>query len=61
MPLVTVNMYEGRTLEQKKALVKGITEAINKAIGSPPEAVSIIIRDISRDNWANAGKLASEE
>lgn len=59
MPVVTVEMWEGRTVEQKKQLVEGITAAFVK-IGTPVEAVSIIIQDIAKHNWASGGKLASE-
>ncbi len=59
MPVVIVEMWEGRTVEQKKKLVKGITAAIAE-IGVPPEAVHIIIKDNPKYNWATAGKLASE-
>lgn len=60
MPLVTVDMWEGRTVEQKKELVKGITSVMNTKLGIPPEAISIIIRDVPKHNWATGGKLASE-
>jgi len=59
MPVVTVEMWEGRTVEQKKQLVEGITSAFVK-IGIPPEAVHIIIKDNPKHNWASGGKLASE-
>jgi len=60
MPLVTVDMWEGRTIEQKKELVKGITTLMNTKLGIPAEAISIIIRDVPKHNWATGGKLASE-
>jgi 4-oxalocrotonate tautomerase len=60
MPVVTVEMWEGRTIEQKKQLVEGITASLVK-IGIPPEAIHIIIRDVPKHNWAHGGKLASEE
>ena len=60
MPVVTVNMWEGRTVEQKKQLVEGITTAFEK-IGTPKEALHIILNDISKQNWGHAGKLASEK
>ena len=60
MPVVTVEMWEGRTIEQKKQLVEGITSVMAK-MGVPPEAVHIIIKDNPRYNWATGGKLASEE
>lgn len=59
MPVVIVEMWEGRTIEQKKQLVEGITSSFVK-IGTPPEAVQIILKDNSKDNWAIGDKLASE-
>ncbi|MDD5127433.1 MAG: 2-hydroxymuconate tautomerase family protein [Dehalococcoidales bacterium] len=59
MPFITVDMYEGRTIEQKRQLVKDLTEATMK-LGVPASAVQILIRDVPKHNWANAGKLASE-
>ncbi len=60
MPVVTVEMWEGRTVEQKKHLVEGITSSLVK-IGVPKEVVQIIIKDVPKHNWATGGKLASEE
>lgn len=59
MPVVTVEMWEGRTVEQKKQLVEGITSAFVK-IGTLPEQVHIILKDNPKHNWASGGKLASE-
>lgn len=59
MPVVTVEMWEGRTLEQKKQLVAGITASFEK-IGTPATAVQIILKDVPKYNWAIGGKLASE-
>ncbi len=59
MPVVTVEWWEGRTVEQKKQLVEGITSVIAN-LGVPPEAVHIIIKDNPKHNWADGGKLASE-
>ena len=60
MPVVFVEMWEGRTIEQKKQLAEGITSLFEK-IGVPKEVVQIIIKDIPKHNWATGGKLASEE
>jgi len=60
MPVVTVEMWEGRTIEQKKQLVEGITSSFVQ-IGTPAEAVQVIIKDNPKHNWAIGGKLASEE
>ncbi|MBA7616412.1 hypothetical protein ES703_23708 [subsurface metagenome] len=60
MPVVIVEMWEGRTIEQKKQIAEGITSSFEK-IGLPKEAVQIIIKDIPKHNWATGGKLASEK
>jgi len=60
MPIVTVEMWEGRTVEQKKQLVEGITSVIAK-MGVSPEVVHIIIKDNPKHNCATGGKLASEK
>jgi 4-oxalocrotonate tautomerase len=59
MPVVTVEMWDGRTIDQKKALVEGITSTFVK-IGVPAEAVDVIIHDNPKHNWGSGGKLASE-
>ncbi len=60
MPVVTVEWWAGRTVEQKKQLVKGITSVMVN-MGIPEEVVHIIIKDVPKDNWATGGKLASEQ
>jgi 4-oxalocrotonate tautomerase len=60
MPVVTIQMYEGRTVEQKRELVTAITEAIVRIAKTTPEATEVIIHDVPRHNWGIAGKLASD-
>ncbi|MFC1901265.1 2-hydroxymuconate tautomerase [Chloroflexota bacterium] len=60
MPLVTIDMLEGRTVEQKKELVESLTQLISEKIDTPTDHVTIIIRDVARHNWASRGKLLSE-
>ncbi len=60
MPLVTVKAVAGRTIEQKRGLVKDITEAVVKNFKVVPESVTIDIVEFSRDNLAKAGKLFAD-
>lgn len=61
MPIVQIELLEGRTLDQKRSLVEKVTQAISESIGAPPESVSIIIRDMPKDHYAKAGKLACDK
>jgi len=59
MPVVSIEWWEGRTVEQKKQVVEGITSVLTKA-GVPAEATIVIIKDNPKHNWGMGGKLASE-
>lgn len=58
MPIVQIELLEGRTVEQKRVLAEKVTEAIMEAVSCPKEAISIIIRDMPKENYAKAGVLA---
>lgn len=60
MPSITVKALEGRTLEEKRGLVKDITEAVVKNLGVPPEVVMVDIVEISKENLAKAGVLFAD-
>jgi 4-oxalocrotonate tautomerase len=51
-------MKHGRSIDQKRALVKGITNAVCEAIETSPEKVRIIITDIKPEDYGISGKLA---
>ena len=57
MPLVTIKVIEGRTMEQKRGMVKDVTAAIVKNIGCPSSAVNIDIVEMKPDNFAMDSKL----
>ena len=60
MPIVQIDMLEGRTVEQKRELVRKVTAAICETASCSPEAVKIVIRDMSKDNYGDGGKLRSD-
>ncbi len=57
MPIVQIDWKAGRTEEQKKEVVKGITDVIVKATNTTPDRVSVIIRDIPIGNIGRDGKM----
>jgi 4-oxalocrotonate tautomerase len=60
MPVVIVEMWEGRTREQKQKLVEAITKAMVEHCGAGPEHLHVIIHDVPRDSWARNGKLTDK-
>ncbi len=57
MPIVQIEMFEGRTLEQKRAMVKEVTQALVRTVKCPPDAVKIVIREMKKEDLAEAGLL----
>ena len=61
MPIIQVNLMEGRTVDQKRKVVKEITNAVVKSLDVPPDAVRIILQEMSKENYAIAGTLKFDE
>lgn len=57
MPVVTVQMWSGRTVEQKRRLVRAITDAMIQHADAKPDGLHVIIQEIPPDNWGRAGML----
>jgi 4-oxalocrotonate tautomerase len=60
MPVAVINIVEGRTEQQKLALIQEMTEAIVRAIDAPRENVRIIINDMPKENFGIAGQSAKQ-
>ncbi len=61
MPIVNIAILKGRTLEQKKELVKSVTEAVAKSVDVAPEKIWIRIDEMDKENFATAGTLQSDK
>ncbi|MBM3377168.1 MAG: 4-oxalocrotonate tautomerase [Betaproteobacteria bacterium] len=57
MPTIRVELFEGRTIDQKRALAKALTEATVQTLGGSPDAVDILFFDMKREDWATGGEL----
>ena len=60
MPFVRIDLFEGRTLEQKKALAKEVTEAIVRNTGAPQSAVHVIINDMPEGTYFPQGEMRTK-
>jgi 4-oxalocrotonate tautomerase len=61
MPTIRVELFEGRTAQQKAALAKEITEACVRVLGGSPDSVDILFFDMKRQDWATGGVLWSDK
>ncbi len=60
MPIVRVEMWTGRTHEQKAELAKEITEAVARIAKTSADHTIVVFDDIDKSNWAEGGILASD-
>jgi len=60
MPTIRVELFEGRSVEQKRALAAALTEATVRTLGGSADSVDVLFFDIARHDWASAGVLWSD-
>lgn len=58
MPIVKIGMWAGRDKATKEKLIKSVTRAVCDTVGCPPEKVIVVLEDIPKENWGEAGEQA---
>ena len=60
MPVIKVEMLEGRSVEQKRELVAVFTRELARICGTSPQAINVVIDEVRMDNWGVGGELLSD-
>jgi 4-oxalocrotonate tautomerase len=60
MPLAQIYMIEGRTEEQKKAVIEKVTKALQEAVDAPVQSVRVCIIEMPSTNWGIGGVSAKD-
>lgn len=60
MPFAQIYMIEGRTEEQKRAVIEKVSAALVEATGAPLDNVRVWIQDVPKENWGIAGVSAKD-
>jgi 4-oxalocrotonate tautomerase len=61
MPLIEIHLLQGRTDEQKKALLAAVTRAVHESINAPLETIRVWVQEFSSKEYMAAGVLAAEK
>jgi 4-oxalocrotonate tautomerase len=61
MPVVSIRIARGRSVDEKRSLVESVTGAIVKALDVKPEWVTVLIEEFERENWATGGVLHQDK
>lgn len=61
MPTLHVELFAGRTPQQKAELARELTEACVRVLGGSPDGIDVIFTDVQRHDWATGGVLWSDK
>lgn len=61
MPIIRVEMFEGRTAENKRELVQALTAEMVRVTGVGQASVHVIIDEIKKENWGAGGELYADK
>lgn len=61
MPIIRVDMWEGRSLEQKRELVDVLSRETARITGCSVESIYVVIENVKKENWGAGGELCSEK
>lgn len=57
MPVISVKIARGRSMDTKQELVEAITDDVVRILEVDPDWVTVLIDEYDRENWASAGQL----
>ena len=59
MPIIRVEMLEGRSVEKKAELVAALSRELQRVCGGSLDAIYVVIDEVKKDNWGVGGQLLS--
>jgi 4-oxalocrotonate tautomerase len=60
MPIVRIDLMEGRSPDRKADLIRRVTEAVVAALQVQPEQVRVLLVEVSPEHWAVGGVSVAE-
>jgi 4-oxalocrotonate tautomerase len=60
MPVITIRMLEGRSLDQKREMTKVISDAVSQIAKTPIDGVHVIFEEVPRASWGRGGVLFAD-
>ena len=61
MPVIKVEVLEGRSVEQKRRLVEALTRETSEIMQCSRESIYVVIEESKKENWGVGGQLCSDK
>lgn len=60
MPIVDISIIEGRSAEERRALMEKVTDAVESALSAPRQSIRVLVREVPAFHWAAGGEPKGE-
>jgi len=61
MPIIHVNLLEGRPKEKVAEVIENITKTVSETLDAPVESIRVLVTEILQTHWGRAGKPISKK
>lgn len=61
MPVIRVEMFEGRSVEQKRELVETLSKEMARITQCSVDSIYVIIDEVKKEHWGAGGQLCSDK
>ena len=61
MPVIRVEMFKGRTRDQKRALIKELTDGFLRDLRRQARERAVVIVDVEKEDWGIGGELMADK
>lgn len=59
MPIVRIELYSGRSTQQKADCARDVVEAVVSNLGATPDSTHVIFVDVEPSDWLTTKKISS--
>lgn len=60
MPIINIQIAQGRTEEQIKELIHNLTNTASETLGAPKQNVRVIVTEVPKTHWGIGGTAMSD-
>jgi 4-oxalocrotonate tautomerase len=61
MPIIRIELLEGRSPELKEQLIRRVTEAVTATLAVQPAQVRVLLYELPPEHWGVAGQSKAAE
>lgn len=60
MPIINIQILEGRPPEKIKSLIASVTETVSVELSAPKERIRVLVTEVPKTHWGIGGVATSD-